>query len=118
MVVSLVTACNCNVGGSTDLQCNNVTGVCSCLPNVAGDKCDQCPTSTFNFTAGVGCQACDCHVAGSNGSGCDLVTGQCMCNTGYAGLKCGSCDFGFFGPECNGKIVHTDQCCYSSFHYL
>ena len=58
----LISECNCNPFGSTTLECGNSNGVCTCkdgftgikchecsLPKVAGDKCDTCQPSFFDF---------------------------------------------------------------------
>lgn len=34
-------ACNCDVGGSIGIGCNQVTGQCKCRPRIGGLKCDQ-----------------------------------------------------------------------------
>jgi len=34
-------ACDCDVGGAIDNQCNQQNGQCTCRPNVVGRRCDQ-----------------------------------------------------------------------------
>ena len=45
----LLLDCACNLNGSMDNNCNNVTGNCSCLENVVGKRCDQCLPDFYNF---------------------------------------------------------------------
>ena len=40
--------CQCNGLGSTNASCD-AEGKCTCNPNVAGDKCDQCAAGMFGF---------------------------------------------------------------------
>ena len=44
-------ACNCHPDGSKHQNCTQF-GVCECLPGVLGIKCDQCPESKYNLSAG------------------------------------------------------------------
>ena len=46
LVAVVISACDCNYEGSETLQCNRRTGVCECVPGVAGDKCDYCARGT------------------------------------------------------------------------
>lgn len=39
--------CNCNLGGSTSLQCNITTGQCTCLPGVTGRTCNETVAGNF-----------------------------------------------------------------------
>ena len=48
--LSVCIACQCNMVGSTSLQCNE-TGYCPCHPNVVGMQCDLCQTGFFNFSS-------------------------------------------------------------------
>ena len=38
--VYLLIACRCNAEGSESIECSEL-GVCTCKPNVTGDKCDE-----------------------------------------------------------------------------
>ena len=40
--------CNCDSEGSDGLDCN-YHGICTCLPHITGDKCDQCKENMINF---------------------------------------------------------------------
>ena len=56
-------ACNCNVAGSIDLQCNT-TRHCDCKANVDGMQCDKCSNGSFNLDAG-------------NPDGCEGISRMC-----------------------------------------
>lgn len=34
--------CECNVNGSSTLQCNRNNGTCVCLEGIGGARCDEC----------------------------------------------------------------------------
>ena len=40
--------CGCDENGSDGNGCNE-DGVCTCKPNVDGDKCDKCKPNFFQF---------------------------------------------------------------------
>ena len=48
IVNSINLDCNCNVDGSTSLQCKD-DGSCDCNKYIDGDKCDQCMEQHYNF---------------------------------------------------------------------
>ena len=43
-----ISACNCNTQGSNGNNCT-ANGVCSCIDNIVGRKCDSCAGGHFNF---------------------------------------------------------------------
>ena len=43
--------CLCDVDGSVDNSCTDDGGVCTCIANVTGDKCDVCTTGWYGFPA-------------------------------------------------------------------
>lgn len=47
--------CNCNPIGSTNGQCDIVTGQCECQPGVASLRCERCETNFFGFSVS-GCK--------------------------------------------------------------
>lgn len=55
--------CDCDPTGSTDLQCDLVTGQCPCRDKVEGRRCDRCMENTrTKDTGGFGekiCEPCD-----------------------------------------------------------
>ncbi|XP_042326666.1 laminin subunit beta-4 isoform X4 [Sceloporus undulatus] len=102
--------CNCNLLGVDPTECvssdglclcDQSTGVCPCLPNVIGSKCDQCAPGYWNMIQGIGCHACDCNPKHSQNNLCDQVTGQCSCKLGYTGRRCDICDENYFGDPQN-----------------
>ncbi len=50
--VYVFVACDCDLGGSTDMQCEDRSGQCICRPNVEGRQCDRCEENKYNITAG------------------------------------------------------------------
>lgn len=42
-------ACNCNLRGSYDNDCQEFGGQCSCRPNVIGRTCSRCKTGYYGF---------------------------------------------------------------------
>jgi len=57
------TSCECDPTGSTDLQCDELTGQCPCRHKVEGRKCDRCMENTQTRDLGGGgekiCEPCD-----------------------------------------------------------
>ena len=51
--------CSCNTSGTVEASnsCDDVTGQCSCLPNVIGQTCSQCAANHYGPGA-AGCLAC------------------------------------------------------------
>lgn len=41
-------ACGCDPGGSENNYCDVNSGICSCLPNVVGEKCVECDSGYYN----------------------------------------------------------------------
>lgn len=97
--------------------CDSFSGICECLPNVEGEKCDRCAADHYNFESGLGCLPCECGVA-SNFSQCDDATGKCACKPGVGGRQCDRCLPGFYnyGPEgcqscsCNTNLARGLGC--------
>ena len=77
----LAPACGCDATGSSNLQCANSTGLCTCNAGYKGTKCNA---------------TCGCHTTGSSNTSCDQSTGQCTCNTGYTGITCNTCDANYY----------------------
>uniref|UniRef100_A0A0N5BNI8 Laminin subunit beta-1 n=1 Tax=Strongyloides papillosus TaxID=174720 RepID=A0A0N5BNI8_STREA len=108
------THCQCNVYGSknnTREICDQKTGKCSCLPNVVGEKCDECAENHYNLHSGNGCSECNCdpngvilNYDGTPKMDCNQYTGQCHCKEGRGGKKCSECTDFFWGNPL------TDQC--------
>ena len=51
------TVCECDPEGSLGQSCNQATGVCSCLPRVAGEKCTHCESNSTDLFPS--CEPCD-----------------------------------------------------------
>lgn len=82
-------------------------GLCKCLDNVIGDKCDMCPAGHWNVKSGKGCEKCLCDKDGSLDQDCNIETGQCKCKPGVAGRTCDQCDAGhydFSSKGCQGNV--------------
>ena len=42
----------CDTEGSENLECDLITGQCSCLDHIEGKHCDHCQENKHNITAG------------------------------------------------------------------
>uniref|UniRef100_A0AAV2JVQ6 Laminin subunit gamma-1 n=1 Tax=Knipowitschia caucasica TaxID=637954 RepID=A0AAV2JVQ6_KNICA len=96
--------CACSPFGTVDQQtsCSQVTGQCSCLPNIAERDCSACEPGFYNLHSGKGCEQCKCNPIGSTNGQCDVVSGQCECQPGVTGLQCQQCEVNFFGFSSSG----------------
>lgn len=101
-------SCRCGVKGSKSSVCDNISGLCDCLPNVSGQRCDQCTSGHWNITALYGCESCGCDPRGSMTQECNEMTGQCNCHTGIKGRKCDQCKDGFYNTNMN--ITEPFEC--------
>jgi len=45
-------ACQCDVTGSTGLECDAYSGQCPCRANILGRCCDSCDENKYNVAAG------------------------------------------------------------------
>ena len=48
-LLKLSSECLCNADGSVNSTCTDDGGVCTCIANVIGDKCDVCETGWYSF---------------------------------------------------------------------
>lgn len=102
-------ACGCVEAGSTSVQCDNSTGVCSCRPNTSGDLCDTCDDGYFGLPTQP-CTACGCDTTGTvPGQQCDKSNGQCNCQPGVGGRQCDQCD-AFFVNFTSSGCSECGQC--------
>lgn len=96
-------ACECYSLGSHDVvQCDRVTGQCTCLPNVQGKHCDQCQDGYWDIHSGEGCRSCACHPVGATTGKCDVYSGQCDCLPGVNGQHCDRCLPNYYGLSREG----------------
>lgn len=72
-------------GSDGSLLCDQISGACSCKPQVVGRNCDQCEDGYYDILSGEGCKACDCSPIGALNRTCDLYSGQCFCKPGVTG---------------------------------
>ena len=68
------------------MQCEDLSGTCTCQEGYLGAACDICDNG-FYPTTNTTCSACECDEIGSGSSQCDSF-GQCSCKPGYSGTKC------------------------------
>uniref|UniRef100_A0A673JGZ4 Laminin subunit gamma-1 n=1 Tax=Sinocyclocheilus rhinocerous TaxID=307959 RepID=A0A673JGZ4_9TELE len=102
--------CNCNPIGSTNGQCDIVSGQCECQPGVTGQHCERCEVNFFGFSSS-GCKPCDCDPEGSESAQCK-EDGRCQCRPGFVGARCDMCEENYFY---NRSTPGCQQCpnCYS-----
>ncbi|XP_066997490.2 laminin subunit beta-1 [Anabrus simplex] len=109
----LCTECVCDLLGTDNSSgiCDRNTGQCPCLPNVIGQKCDQCAENHWKIASGTGCEPCDCDPIGSTDEQCNLFDGQCTCKEGFGGRQCNECQANFWGNptiECHACECNPD----------
>ena len=99
------------------MDCNH-NGICTCKPNVSGDKCDQCQDGYINFPncdqcdtnyhGFPDCKVCTCNPQGSETTTCDIETGECTCKAKVSGTNCDTCEEGSYGfPDCQGRFLNS-----------
>ncbi|XP_078543662.1 laminin subunit alpha-1 [Lissotriton helveticus] len=95
-------ACNCSDLGSTNPQCDLLTGQCQCHEAFGGKLCDTC---AFGFRGHPTCVPCECDVRGTQEAWCDEKqttchcaeeSGACVCKENAVGLHCSECREGTF----------------------
>ncbi|KAM5248760.1 agrin [Ctenodactylus gundi] len=113
------TPCSCDAWGAVRDDCEQMTGLCSCKPGVAGPKCGQCPDGRALGPAGCEadslapetCAEVHCEFgascveeAGSARCVCPALT----CREANATKVCGS-DGVTYGSECQLKTIACRQ---------
>ncbi|XP_062413741.1 laminin subunit alpha-3-like isoform X1 [Pungitius pungitius] len=71
--------CECSASGvatNAGLDCDLVSGQCSCKPRVGGRRCDRCAAGYYGFPD---CVPCSCDRGGVTSDICDPDTGRCLC---------------------------------------
>ncbi|KAM6919501.1 laminin subunit alpha-3-like [Lycodopsis pacificus] len=110
--------CECSPNGikaNAGLDCDLITGQCSCKPRIGGRQCDRCAAGYYRFPD---CVPCSCNRGGVTADICHPDTGRCLCKRNVAGVKCDTCREGsfYFDPSnphgCTSCFCFgaTDQC--------
>ncbi|KAM4728827.1 laminin subunit alpha-3-like isoform 2-T2 [Anableps anableps] len=110
--------CGCSPSGvniNAGLQCDTVTGQCSCKPRIGGRQCDHCAQGYYRFPD---CLPCECNQGGVTADVCHPDTGKCLCKRNVVGLRCDTCRKGsfYFDPSnllgCSSCFCFgaSDQC--------
>ena len=104
------TACECNLTGSMEFECDALSGECTCKPNVIGSKCNSCMEGFYmrNSSSFDGCQPCDCNPGGSSSILCDMNSGQCFCQPGLTGRTCSDVIPGYFFPSIDYLLFEAE----------
>ncbi|XP_027877262.1 laminin subunit alpha-3 isoform X1 [Xiphophorus couchianus] len=88
--------CGCSPTGvniNAGLQCDTVTGQCSCKPRIRGRQCDRCAQGYYRFPE---CLPCECNQGGVTADVCHPDTGRCLCKKNVEGVECDMCREGSF----------------------
>ncbi|XP_038159689.1 laminin subunit alpha-3-like isoform X1 [Cyprinodon tularosa] len=110
--------CGCSPSGvnvNAGLQCDIVSGQCSCKPRISGRQCDRCAPGYYRFPD---CLPCNCNPGGVTADVCHPDTGRCLCKKNVVGIRCNTCREGsfYFDPSnllgCSSCFCFgaTDQC--------
>ncbi|PWA25274.1 hypothetical protein CCH79_00005330 [Gambusia affinis] len=89
-------SCGCSPTGvnvNAGLQCDAVTGQCSCKPRIGGRQCDRCAQGYYRFPD---CLPCECNRGGVTAEVCHPDTGRCLCKKNVDGVRCDTCREGSF----------------------
>nr|XP_054596449.1 laminin subunit alpha-3 isoform X2 [Nothobranchius furzeri] len=106
--------CGCTPKGinpDAGLQCDPVTGQCSCKPLVVGRQCDQCSPGYYRFPD---CVPCDCNRGGVTSNVCHPDTGRCLCKRNVAGVRCDTCQEGSFFFDPSNHLGCTSCFCFGA----
>uniref|UniRef100_A0A672TFA1 Laminin subunit alpha-1 n=1 Tax=Strigops habroptila TaxID=2489341 RepID=A0A672TFA1_STRHB len=111
-------ACNCSNTGSTNLQCDVLTGQCQCKVEYGGQDCSKCALGYRDYPD---CVACDCDLSGTKAEmcddteglcGCEEETGICTCKENVFGLQCSECKPGTFALSASNALGCTPCFCF------
>ncbi|KAH3697084.1 hypothetical protein DPMN_084569, partial [Dreissena polymorpha] len=110
-------ACNCDVNGSVDQDCDPLNGQCLCRADYAGVRCNSCLFGFYNFPD---CTLCLCSVEGTEPSSCSPSgacscqesDGQCTCKSNTGGRTCQQCVNSSFSLDLHNPNGCTDCFCF------
>ena len=99
------------MNGSLGSTCDQDTGVCTCKPNVIGDKCDRCAEGFFlpDPSSNEGCRPCNCNLGGAISSQCDQQSGACQCREGVQGATCSEVQENYFFRGIDSLILEAED---------
>uniref|UniRef100_A0A224X9G7 Putative netrin axonal chemotropic factor n=1 Tax=Panstrongylus lignarius TaxID=156445 RepID=A0A224X9G7_9HEMI len=104
--------CECDLRGTLNATCDQVTGRCTCKRNVLGTNCSECYPEHWGLSKDTdGCTPCGCDPGGSEDPNCD-ITGQCKCYPNLLGRTCSVPKQGFFVPDLDKVYEAEDASCY------
>ncbi|XP_068129732.1 laminin subunit beta-4 [Hyperolius riggenbachi] len=99
------TKCDCDVDGSINSLCDQVTGQCTCRSDIQGHRCDSCLPGYYKFPK---CKPCQCN---GNSETCDPVTGACKDCKGFStGANCEKCIKNYYGNPLLGQPCRPCMC--------
>lgn len=91
------------------MNCDSLTGQCSCRAGYTGLKCNECDNGYYSQTFDgenqeiLTCSLCRCNQQGSTYEICSKDSGACLCKENFIGEKCDQFAPGYFGPQCQRK---------------
>ncbi|KAM9718848.1 laminin subunit alpha-3-like isoform 1-T1 [Menidia menidia] len=106
--------CGCSPSGidaNAGLQCDRVTGQCSCKPRIGGRQCDRCAVGYYRFPD---CVPCDCNQGGVRSDVCHPDTGRCLCKRNVYGVRCDTCQEGSFYFDPSNPLGCTSCFCFGA----
>ncbi|XP_038603188.1 laminin subunit alpha-1 [Tachyglossus aculeatus] len=111
-------ACNCSSTGSSNHQCDLLTGQCQCKHEFGGQSCGDC---ALGFRDYPDCVPCDCEISGTRedtcnekqgACSCEEETGTCSCKENVFGLHCSECKTGTFALQAENPLGCTPCFCF------
>ncbi|XP_073999526.1 laminin subunit beta-1 isoform X2 [Rhodnius prolixus] len=103
--------CKCDLRGTLNATCDQVTGRCTCKRNVLGTNCSECFPEHWGLSKDTdGCIPCGCDPGGSVDLNCD-ITGQCKCYRHLVGRTCSEPEQSYFVPDLDKVYEAEDASC-------
>ncbi|KAK9497974.1 hypothetical protein O3M35_003866 [Rhynocoris fuscipes] len=104
--------CECDLRGTLNATCDQVTGRCTCKPNVIGIGCSECKPEHWGLSKDTeGCIPCGCDPGGSVDPNCD-ITGKCKCFPHVSGRTCSEPEQGYYIPDLDTVYEAESASCY------